>query len=179
MGYRWRRMYYATGLPGWIRFGYSPGWVGRSPTGLPPTAEWLMASGLMPRYLEYFRTQTPVFPTTVPPAAPMQPIGPLLTKEQEKQILEQQVRAIESRLDATRKRLETLRKSPSTELPQQAQLYPATPFGYPSMPYGMPTPEEELASLEDYRKNLDEEVKGVEARIEELKKLIDQKKAST
>jgi hypothetical protein len=47
------------------------------------------------------------------------------------------------------------------------------------MPYGMPTPEEELASLEDYRKNLDEEFKGVEARIEELRKLIEQKKAST
>jgi len=36
--------------PGWVRFGYSPGWVGRSTTGLPPTAEWLISSGLIPPY---------------------------------------------------------------------------------------------------------------------------------
>ncbi|NQT81401.1 DUF5320 domain-containing protein [bacterium] len=39
-GHRW--MYYATGLPGWMRFGFSPGWVGRSPTGLGPGATYLM-----------------------------------------------------------------------------------------------------------------------------------------
>jgi hypothetical protein len=37
-----RYMYYATGLPGWIRYGYSPGWVGRSASGLGPCAEYLM-----------------------------------------------------------------------------------------------------------------------------------------
>ena len=35
-------MYYATGLPGWMRFGFSPGWVGRSPTGLGPCASYMM-----------------------------------------------------------------------------------------------------------------------------------------
>ena len=40
MRHRW--MYYATGLPGWMRFGYSPGWVGRSPSGLGPAAEYIM-----------------------------------------------------------------------------------------------------------------------------------------
>lgn len=40
---RRRNMYYATGLPGWMRFGYSPGWVGRSPSGLGPCAEYMMA----------------------------------------------------------------------------------------------------------------------------------------
>jgi acyl-coenzyme A synthetase/AMP-(fatty) acid ligase len=39
-GHRW--MYYATGLPGWMRFGFSPGWAGRSPTGLGPGATYLM-----------------------------------------------------------------------------------------------------------------------------------------
>jgi hypothetical protein len=39
-GHRW--MYYATGLPGWMRFGFSPGWAGTSPTGLPPGATYLM-----------------------------------------------------------------------------------------------------------------------------------------
>lgn len=25
-GFHWRHWYYATGLPGWVRFGYSPAW---------------------------------------------------------------------------------------------------------------------------------------------------------
>ena len=40
MRHRW--MYYMTGLPGWMRFGFSPGWVGRSPTGLGPCASYLL-----------------------------------------------------------------------------------------------------------------------------------------
>lgn len=40
MRHRW--MYYATGMPGWMRLGYSPGWVGRSPSGLGPCASYLM-----------------------------------------------------------------------------------------------------------------------------------------
>ena len=40
MRYRW--MYYLTGLPGWMRFGFSPGWLGRSPTGLGPCATFLL-----------------------------------------------------------------------------------------------------------------------------------------
>jgi len=40
-GYGHRNMYYQTGLPGWMRFGYSPGWQGRSPSGLGPCAEYL------------------------------------------------------------------------------------------------------------------------------------------
>jgi hypothetical protein len=35
-------MYYLTGLPGWMRFGFSPGWVGRSPSGLGPCAQFMM-----------------------------------------------------------------------------------------------------------------------------------------
>jgi len=39
---RWRNMYYLTGQPGWMRFGFSPGWIGRSPTGLGPCAQYLL-----------------------------------------------------------------------------------------------------------------------------------------
>ncbi|MGB9619416.1 MAG: DUF5320 domain-containing protein, partial [Armatimonadota bacterium] len=39
---RHRNMYYLTGLPGFVRFGYSPGWVGRSPSGLGPCAQYLL-----------------------------------------------------------------------------------------------------------------------------------------
>ena len=131
MGYRHRYMYYMTGLPGWIRFGFSPGWLGRSPTGLPPTAQWLMQSGLLPQYMQYLQTQVPqtVPPTTVPtttppavqpsvatltPAPTSTPFGAPFTttysKEQEKTMLEQQVTMLESQLEAIRKRLEELSK---------------------------------------------------------------------
>jgi len=111
-------MYYATGLPGWMRFGYSPGWVGRSPTGLPPTAEWLMVSGLVPQYREYLRTQALTSPTAVPSTAPTPSLGIPVTKEQERQMLEHQVKAIESQLDATKRKLEKLRESTSTRQQQ-------------------------------------------------------------
>jgi len=114
MGYRYRRMYYLTGLPGWIRFGYSPGWLGRSPTGLPPTAQWLMQSGLLPQFMQYLQTTAPTaVPPTTPTTAPtplQAPFAPQLTKEQEKQMLEQQVKMLESQLEALRKRLEEISK---------------------------------------------------------------------
>jgi len=40
---RHRNMYYLTGQPGWMRLGYSPGWVGRSPSGLGPCAQFFMS----------------------------------------------------------------------------------------------------------------------------------------
>lgn len=101
MGYRYRHMYYLTGLPGWMRFGFSPGWLGRSPTGLPPTAQWLLQSGLLPQYMQYLQTQ---------PVPPMAPPVPTYSKEQEKQMLEQQIRALETQLEALKKRLEELSK---------------------------------------------------------------------
>jgi len=160
MGYRWRRMYYLTGLPGWMRFGYSPGWVGRSPTGLPPTAEWIVSSGLMPQYRQYLAgkraSQIPLYT----PGAPV-------SKEDEIRMLEEQAKSIETQLEATRKRLEDLRKSPSIE---ESQTY------YPP-PYVEPSPREELAQLEDYRRHLDEEIKGVETRIEELRKLLEKEQS--
>ena len=106
MGYRHRNMYKLTGLPGWMRFGYSPGWADRSQTGLPPTAQWLIQSGLLPRYTQWLQTQN-VSPAITQPMVP--PVAPP-TKEQEKQILEQQVQMIEEQLQAIRKRLEELGK---------------------------------------------------------------------
>ena len=101
MGYRYRWMFYLTGLPGWLRFGFSPGWIGRSPTGLPPTAQWILQSGLLPQYMQWIQTASP---------AALYPIVPQMSKEQERQILEQQVKALESQLEALRKRLEELSK---------------------------------------------------------------------
>ncbi len=111
MGHRHRNMYYLTGLPGWLRFGHSPGWVGRSPTGLPPTAQWITQSGLKPQYLEYLKSTAPTAtPPILPtPTAPVTPLDQTYTPEQETQILEQQMKALEAQLDAVRKRLEELR----------------------------------------------------------------------
>ncbi|HDN62494.1 MAG TPA: hypothetical protein ENF56_00860 [Candidatus Bathyarchaeota archaeon] len=114
MGYRHRWMYYMTGLPGWLRFGFSPGWLGRSPTGLPPTAQWLLQSGLLPQFMQYLQTAAPtvVPPAATPPATGTQTTAPFptLTKEQEKQLLEQQVKLLEAQLENLRKRLEELSK---------------------------------------------------------------------
>jgi len=122
MGYRHRYMYNMTGLPGWMRFGFSPGWLGRSPTGLPPTAQWLLQSGLLPQYTQWLQTQVPpmappatqpqVPPTGTPSMPAPAPFGapypPTYSKEQEKQMLEQQLGFLEAQLDAIRKRLEEL-----------------------------------------------------------------------
>jgi len=166
MGYRWRRMYYLTGTPGWIRFGYSPGWMDRSRTGLSPTAEWITSSGLMPQFTEYLRSG--VVQSPFPPYSP----GIPLTKDQEIKMLEEQAKAIETQLEATRKRMEAVKKRPTTEQAAPPQ-YPFTPYGLSAYsPYVGASPEEELASLEDYMRHIDEEAKGVQARIEELKKVV-------
>ena len=74
-GNRW--MYRATGLPGWQRLGYSPGWVGETPSGLPP-------------YLQGYPYAPNALRTGVWPAAP--------TKEDEIRALKEQKEAIEKRL---------------------------------------------------------------------------------
>lgn len=111
MGHRHRNMYYLTGLPGWMRFGYSPGWVGRSPTGMPPAAQWITQSGLMPQYMEYLRSASPAVAPQVPagPMASTMPFTQTYTPEQEAEMLEQQMKALQTQLDTIRKRLEELR----------------------------------------------------------------------
>ena len=80
-----RNMYYATGMPGWMRLGYSPGWVGRSPGGLPPTVQY-MRTGMW---------QTPQPEATV---AGMQASMPATSTQQEVSILESQAAMLEGQL---------------------------------------------------------------------------------
>jgi len=94
---RW--MYYATGLPGWMRFGYSPGWVGRSPTGLGPCATYL-TTGQWP-------VPTPPYPTGVGwPSAGFQPTE--YGAPDELSILRNQAELLRSQLEAITKRLEDI-----------------------------------------------------------------------
>ena len=105
-GYRRRNMYYLTGLPGWMRFGYSPGWVGQSPTGLPPGAQYLMQTGQMPQFASWMQQPTPVAPAPTTP-----PIGvPAMPKEQEIAMLESQAKMLGDQLEQLKRRLEELRK---------------------------------------------------------------------
>jgi hypothetical protein len=98
MRHRW--MYYATGLPGWMRFGYSPGWVGRSPTGLGPCATYL-TTGQWPM-------PTAPYPTGGWPSAGFQPTG--YGPADELSMLRNQAELLRSQLEAITKRLEELEK---------------------------------------------------------------------
>ena len=94
-------MYYLTGLPGWMRFGYSPGWEGRSPTGMPPGAQYLTQTGQIPQFASWMQQQAPA----------QAPMGmPAMPKEQEISMLESQAQMLGDQLEQLKKRLEELRK---------------------------------------------------------------------
>lgn len=98
MRHRW--MYYATGLPGWMRFGYSPGWVGRSPTGLGPCATYL-TTGEWP------------IPAAAPPWGGWPWMGfqpPVAAPEDELTALRTQAQWLQSQLEAISKRIDELEK---------------------------------------------------------------------
>ena len=99
-GYRHRYMYYATGLPGWTRFGYSPGWGG-----IPPCAQYLTQTGQTPQFTSWIKNQAPQG-VPITPVTPTVPTG--TTKEQEIQILENQANLLSQQLDEIKKRLEEL-----------------------------------------------------------------------
>ena len=92
-----RNMYYATGMPGWMRLGYSPGWVGQSPGGLPPTV----------RYMRTGVWQTPQPEATV---AGMQAGMSATPMPQEVSILESQAAMLEGQLEQIRKKIEELKR---------------------------------------------------------------------
>ncbi len=87
-GHGHRNMYYATGLPGWMRFGYSPGWVGRSSSGLGPAAHFLM----------YGQWPAPQMQQQWQSGMPFGPGGTVLPAEQELQMLKNQAVMMEDAL---------------------------------------------------------------------------------
>jgi len=101
-----RNMYYQTGLPGWMRFGYSPGWQGRSPTGLGPAASFLK-TGRWPTPPAQGYRQT-MGPGPVPGATYGVPSAPQVTKEQEFGVLQSQARSIKSQLEQIEARIAEL-----------------------------------------------------------------------
>lgn len=90
---RRRNMYYATGMPGWMRLGYSPGWGG-----VPPCAPYVAQGQFAPQ--DWDEEQGPV--GFAPPAwGPPPP-------EVEMQMLQGQLQAISEQLQWVTERLEAL-----------------------------------------------------------------------
>jgi len=86
---RHRYLYYATGVPGWMRFGYSPGWGG-----LPPGAHYLM---------------TGTWPSAYPMPVGM-PVMPAMPAQQEISILESHAAMLEQQLEQIKKRINELKR---------------------------------------------------------------------
>lgn len=115
MGHRYRWWYRMTGLPGWMRFGFSPGWIGRSPYGLGPAAQYLMyGSWPTPQMNASWQSgqipfpSMPTFPTPGLPT-PYDPWGVAqVTPEQELDMLKGQAEVLEDELDGIKKRIEDL-----------------------------------------------------------------------
>ncbi|MHA1299129.1 MAG: DUF5320 domain-containing protein [Candidatus Helarchaeota archaeon] len=108
---RHRRMYELTGLPGWMRFGFSPGWEGRTPSGLPPTVQWLQESGNLSKFQEWITSQQkagPVYSDNIQPNIPPPSIN--MTKEQEKQILTDQLGFLQAQIEQIKKKLDELKE---------------------------------------------------------------------
>jgi len=116
-GYGNRNMYYLTGLPGWMRFGYSPGWVGRSPTGLGPAANYLMTGQWpTPQAQAYWQSmqsgQAPYPGFGGVGAAPgMAPFAPQASPEQELSFLKNQANTLKGQLEQISSRIKELEKS--------------------------------------------------------------------
>lgn len=114
-------MFYLTGLPGWIRFGYSPGWGG-----IPPGAQYLSQTSQLPQAMSWFQqqasAQAPIGPQTTQsqpapqsayspfPPAPQSIQPPQISREQEIQMLEDQAQALEQQIELIRDRLEQLKR---------------------------------------------------------------------
>ncbi len=157
---RRRNMYHLTGVPGWMRFGYSPGWVGRSPTGLPPTAQYLTQAGQVPQPTPY--TAQPqaqmAFPThgncanfrdgfcalngaVVDPSAPACP---------------------------------SFTPKSSIPAPQTPSTHPMfqAPAGFPPAQMPQIPKEQEIQMLEGQARMVKQQLEQVKKRLEELKKEV-------
>lgn len=112
---RYRRMRYLTGLPGWMRFGFSPGWIGRSQTGLGPAAQYLMSGTWPTPQMDYAWQQgqipfapMPGFPQPGFPT-PYDPWGAAaLTPEEELNFLKEEADELRDELSALEKRIKEL-----------------------------------------------------------------------
>ena len=104
-------MYRLTGLPGWMRFGYSPGWVEQSPTGLGPGASYLMTGQWpTPQAQAYWQAMQagqapyPAYGVTSPYG------GPQMSPDQELDFLKNQAQMVRDQLSGIEDRIKELEK---------------------------------------------------------------------
>lgn len=98
---RWRNMFYMTGQPGWMRFGYSPGWGG-----MPPGAQYLAQTGQVPAFQAWMGSQAPVPPWWG--AAPAPWATQEASREDEMAWLTAQAESLEAQLGEIRRRVDEL-----------------------------------------------------------------------
>lgn len=106
-------MYQLTGLPGWMRFGFSPGWLGRSPTTLGPTASFFMAGQWpTPQAQAYWQAMQA---GQVPYSAPgLASFAPQMTREQELDFVKKQADMIKGQLEQIESRVRELEAKSGT-----------------------------------------------------------------
>jgi hypothetical protein len=109
---RHRWMYYATGLPGWMRFGFSPGWMGRSPIGLGPCATYMLTGGWPTPQAQAYWDAAPssAFPHPAGWMAGLAPYGGMPEGE-ELDFLKQHAEMLSSQLESINKRISELQES--------------------------------------------------------------------
>ncbi|MHC1635553.1 MAG: DUF5320 domain-containing protein [Candidatus Methanospirareceae archaeon] len=151
-GYRYRRrnMYYLTGLPGWLRFGFSPGWVGRSPTGLPPTPQYLTQTGQMPQ------------PQVSPPQTSTSASATPTHKDCISFVPPNKCSLKGIEVEPTGSACEDFQ--PRIFMPMFPFFGAPTGFGVQAM-----TKEQEIQMLEAQAKMLEQQIEWIKKRIEELK----------
>ncbi|RKX69504.1 hypothetical protein DRP53_08030 [candidate division WOR-3 bacterium] len=94
-----------TGLPGWMRFGFSPGWLGWNPYGMGPAAHYFRTGYWPIPQMNYLwqSGQVPGFP------APYDPWGAAASSpEREFEFLKAQAEVLEDELEGIRKRIAEL-----------------------------------------------------------------------
>ena len=104
-----RNMFYATGLPGWMRFGYSPGWGG----GLGPCAQFLM-TGQWPT--PQMAAAWEAMQTGQPPMAMPGAMGPWMPgPEAQLQMLKSQADMLEAQLEQLREAIAQMQDQETPE----------------------------------------------------------------
>lgn len=108
----YRHMYYLTGLPGWMRLGYSPGWGGMPPgaaymmTGRWPTPQaeacWQAMQSGQPGYAGFRPGMAYGYPGSQPYA------GAMVTPDQEVALLKNQAQFLNQQLEQIAARIKVL-----------------------------------------------------------------------
>lgn len=151
-------MYYLTGTPGWMRFGYSPGWAGRSPTGLPPTAQYSMQTGQVPQPIPY-----PVQPSAQ---------ASVPTHGDCANFRDGLCTLYGTAMDPSAPACPSFTPKNPTPAPQTQPMQPMfqSPAGFPPVQMPQIPKEQEIQVLEGQARMFDQQLEQIKRRIEELKR---------